>query len=131
MSFVVPLHHRLLCAAPQMPLAPVAPSPMDMLIKAQSEQERACKTVTLSLLAGMCKTRHAALQGRPAPSACNTCAVLLFVRRSSWCRLRSSTAALMAATASTKSSDSVGPYGANGLTTAHHARLACACWGNM
>lgn len=66
------------------------------------------------------------LIGRRAPSACSTCAVLLLVRLSSWWRLRSSTMALMAATASTNSSDSVGPYGANGLTTAHHARLACA-----
>jgi hypothetical protein len=63
---------------------------------------------------------------RLAPSAASTRAALLLVRRSSWCRLRSSTTALMAATPSTNSSDSVGPYGANGLTTAHHARLACA-----
>ncbi len=61
-----------------------------------------------------------------APSAASTRAALLLVRRSSAWRLRSSTMALMAATPSTNSSDSVGPYGANGLTTAHHARLACA-----
>ena len=79
---------------------------------------------------GMQRARVQALwqhvAGRRAPSACSTCAVLLLVRLSSWWRLRSSTMALTAATASTNSSDSVGPYGANGLTTAHHARLACA-----